>query len=77
LANVEDRAVIHAVFKNLDHLWAKALRALKAADLGLSVVVSGLFDHVEAVLQRSRGLGNPHREPVPGPLGKRRDRLPG
>ncbi len=43
--NVEDRAVVHAVFKSKDAL-IKILAALKEADLGLSVVVSGLFDHV-------------------------------
>jgi hypothetical protein len=45
LANVEDRAVIHAVFKDMQTL-TDALKALKAADLGLSIVVSGLFDKV-------------------------------
>lgn len=45
LANVEDRAVIHAVFKDMTSLSA-ALSALKKEDLGLSIVVSGLFDKV-------------------------------
>jgi hypothetical protein len=45
IENVEDRAVVHAVFKNKDSL-IKMLAALKEAKLGLSVVVSGLFDHV-------------------------------
>jgi hypothetical protein len=45
LDNVEDRAVIHAVFKDLDTLTT-ALGALKSAELGLSIVVSGLFEHV-------------------------------
>ena len=44
-ANVEDRAVIHGVFKDQESLIAM-LKALKAEDLGLSVVVSGLFEHV-------------------------------
>jgi hypothetical protein len=47
LKNVEDRAVVHAVFKDRASLL-KILRDLKEADLGLSVVVSGLFDEVEA-----------------------------
>ena len=47
LINVEDRAVVHAVFKDLDSLII-ILQDLKKADLGLSVVVSGLFDEVEA-----------------------------
>ena len=45
IENVEDRAVVHAVFKQKDSL-IKLLAALKEADLGLSVVVSGLFDQV-------------------------------
>jgi hypothetical protein len=45
MENVEDRAVVHAVFKDKDSL-IKILAALKEADLGMSVVVSGLFDHV-------------------------------
>lgn len=51
LENVEDRAVIHAVFKDRESLiWL--LKSLKEEDLGLSVVVSGLFDEVgECCLQ--------------------------
>ena len=45
LDNLEDRAVVQAVFKDRKTL-VNALRAYKEADLGLSVVVSGLFDHV-------------------------------
>jgi hypothetical protein len=47
LNNVEDRAVVHGVFKDEDSL-VRILRDLKEADLGLSVVVSGLFDKVKA-----------------------------
>jgi hypothetical protein len=47
LDNVEDRAVVHGVFKDQDSL-IRILRDLKAANLGLSVVVSGLFDKVAA-----------------------------
>lgn len=47
LENVEDRAVIHAVFKDRDALVVM-LRKLKEAGLGLSVVVSGLFEKVGA-----------------------------
>lgn len=46
LENVEDRAVVHAVFKDLESL-TRCLVALKEAELGMSVVVSGLFDRVE------------------------------
>ena len=51
LENVEDRAVVHAVFKDTESL-ARTLLALKQADLGLSVVVSGLFDEVEKCCKR-------------------------
>jgi hypothetical protein len=51
LENVEDRAVVHAVFKDTESL-TKTLGALKEADLGLSVVVSGLFDEVEKCCKR-------------------------
>lgn len=50
LENVEDRAVVHAVFKDRDSLIS-ALKKLKAADLGLSVVVSGLFNEVETACE--------------------------
>jgi hypothetical protein len=43
--NIQDQAVVHAVFKDKESL-VKTLKAYKQADLGLSVVVSGLFEHV-------------------------------
>jgi hypothetical protein len=45
VSTVEDRAVIHAVF-NDERPLVSMLKALKQEDLGLSVVVSGLFDKV-------------------------------
>jgi len=45
IENVVDRAVGHAVFKDRASLVV-ILRKLKEANLGLSVVVSGLFDEV-------------------------------
>ena len=51
LENLQDQAVVHAVFKERESL-AKALQAFKAADLGMSVVVSGLFDHVTECCQQ-------------------------
>jgi hypothetical protein len=45
MSNVQDRAVIHAVFKD-ERSLVSMLKALKQEDLGLSVVVSGLFDKV-------------------------------
>jgi len=51
MENVVDRAVVHAVFKDLDSL-TRCLTALKEADLGMSVVVSGLFDKVEGCCRK-------------------------
>ena len=45
LENMEDQAVVQAVFKDKESL-VKTLQTYKKTDLGLSVVVSGLFDHV-------------------------------
>ncbi len=56
LSNVQDRAVIHAVFKDETAL-VSMLKALKKEDLGLSVVVSGLFDRVGKCC-REAGLEN-------------------
>lgn len=51
LENVEDRAVVHAVFRDTESL-ARTLLAVKEADFGLSVVVSGLFGEVEKCCKR-------------------------
>jgi hypothetical protein len=50
LANVEDRAVVHAVFNDYDKL-TKFLKVLKEEDLGMSVVVSGLFEMTEQCIK--------------------------
>ena len=73
LAHVEDRAVVHGVFNDPDKVVA-ALKQLKAEDLGLSVVVSGLFDKVRECCGKS-GL-TPHT--VNNTLGRwgQTDRLP-
>jgi hypothetical protein len=73
LEHVEDRAVVHAVFDKADNVVA-ALKELKAADLGLSVVVSGLFDKVRECCSKS-GLTS---HTVNNTLGRwgRTDRLP-
>jgi hypothetical protein len=52
LENLQDQSVVHAVFKNPDAV-VKALRLFKEADLGLCVVVSGLFDKVEQCCQEA------------------------
>jgi hypothetical protein len=73
LENVEDRAVVHAVFNDPEKMTA-ALKELKEADLGISVVVSGLFDKVQDCCKKA-GL-TPHT--VNNTLGRwgRTDRLP-
>lgn len=50
LENVEDRAVIHAVFKDREAVIS-ALKQLKKEDLGMSIVVSGLFNEVDTICQ--------------------------
>lgn len=42
IANTKDTSIVHGVFNNRE-AFIKALQAVKAADLGVSVVVSGLF----------------------------------
>ena len=74
LEHVEDRAVVHAVFDKVDNVVA-ALKELKGAELGLSVVVSGLFDKVReccvkvrahaAYRQQHAGALGPDRSPAP------------
>jgi len=73
LEHVEDRAVVHAVFNDPEKMTA-ALKDLKAADLGISVVVSGLFGKVDDCCKKA-GL-TPHT--VNNTLGRwgRTDRLP-
>jgi len=46
IRNIEDRAVVTAVFNDRDKL-VNALKAIKAGDFGMSIVVSGLFDRVK------------------------------
>jgi hypothetical protein len=73
IANVEDRAVIHAVFKDQDGLVAM-LKALNAEDLGLSVVVSGLFENVRNCCRQAGLEGHTINQSL-GRWG-RTDRLP-
>jgi len=48
LDNVQDVSIVHAVFTEEDTL-IKALEAVRKADLGVSVVVSGLIDRVKVM----------------------------
>lgn len=45
MENTHDNTVSHAVFRSEEDL-VDVLEELKKADLGISIVVSGLFDHV-------------------------------
>jgi len=65
LDNIDkDGTVVHAVFDN-EEAAAKALKELKEADLGLSLVVSGIFDRVKEHCQKA-GI---HRHAVTYSLG--------
>ena len=65
LDNVKkDGTVVHAVFDN-EKAVAAALKELKEADLGLSLVVSGIFDRVKEHCQKA-GI---HRHAVTYSLG--------
>lgn len=50
----QDGTVVHAVYRDVDTL-SRVLADLKEADTGMSIVVSGLFDHV-AECCRKTGL---------------------
>ena len=53
LDNIDkDGTVVHAVFDN-EEAAAEALKELKEADLGLSLVVSGIFDRVRRHCQKA------------------------
>ncbi|MEM4713098.1 MAG: hypothetical protein QXQ61_00950 [Candidatus Bathyarchaeia archaeon] len=43
--NISDRSIVHAVYTDRE-IVKKVLRELKEADVGISVVVSGIFDEV-------------------------------
>lgn len=46
IGNVQDTSIVHAVFNDRKKLSA-AIKELKEADLGVSVIVSGLVEHVD------------------------------
>ena len=60
----KDGSVVHAVFDN-EEAAAKALKELKEADLGVSLVVSGIFNRVKEHCQKA-GI---HRHAVTYSLG--------
>ncbi len=58
LDGFQEASVVHAVFAD-EHKVATLLKRLREADLGMSVVVSGLFDRVRECAQQA-GLRQPH-----------------
>ena len=71
--NVKDTSIVHAVFRERDEM-VQAISALREADLGISVVVSGLFGEVGKCC-REVGVSPHTREYSLGIMG-RKDRLP-
>jgi hypothetical protein len=73
LANIEDQAVVQAVFDDTKKV-TRVLKAFREADVGMSVVVSGLHDRVNRCC-KDAGL---KRHTVNQSLGRwgRTDRLP-
>ena len=52
--NIQDTSIVHAVFTDRNQV-TQALRELKEADLGVSVIVSGIVEHVHEAC-REAGL---------------------
>ena len=53
MAQVRETSIVHAVYTDIDTV-AGMLRDVAAADLGISVVVSGIFDRVKIGCQQAR-----------------------
>ena len=51
-ADIEDTSIVHAVFTELETV-AKVVQEIKDAKLGISVVVSGLFDSAKGCCQKT------------------------
>lgn len=50
--NIQDTSIVHAVFTDRNQV-TQALRELKEADLGVSVIVSGIVEHVHEACQEA------------------------
>ncbi len=59
IKNVTDAAIVQAVFDDKEAV-IEALRALKEADLGISVVISGLTDEVKDIMRKAEVGEHPH-----------------
>ena len=73
LANTQDTSIVHAVFDRREHLVG-ALKALEEADLGISIIISGLFDEVHECCA-SAGV-RPHTEETSLGIWGKTERLP-
>lgn len=74
LAGFVDTSVIHCVFTDKE-VVINVLEEIKAADLGVSVILSGVFDETESCCRKS-GL-TPHTMNCSAGIMGRTDRLPG
>ncbi len=72
-AGFQDTSVVHYVFPDKETV-IKLLQELKEAELGLSVVITGLFDHTAEACQKS-GLSM-HTVEYSGGIWGRTDKLP-
>jgi len=52
IENVQDTSIVHAVFTDKEEV-KKAIKELKEADLGVSVIVSGIVEHVHEACQEA------------------------
>lgn len=73
IANTKDTSIVHGVFDNREAL-IKALQAIKEADLGVSVIISGLLDDTHECC-RQAGVERHTCETSLGIWGKK-ERLP-
>jgi hypothetical protein len=73
IASAKDTSIVHGVFDNRE-AFIKALKAIKDADLGVSVIVSGLLDDTHECC-RQAGINRHTCEASLGVLGKT-ERLP-
>ena len=71
--NAQDTSIVHAVFDDREK-FLRALTAIKEADLGISIIVSGLLDDVRNCCKES-GV-NPHTCETSLGIWGRKDRLP-
>jgi uncharacterized protein YfcZ (UPF0381/DUF406 family) len=51
--NVQDTSIVHAVFTDREQLQ-RAVKELKEAELGVSIIVSGIVEHVEEICKEAQ-----------------------